>query len=555
MLFAFLCFAASPTPELLHVLPEIRDGSLYLETESDPQNWMKRSALHFASEKDDVGAMLWLLERAGSQTRAVLQKRDIGGYTPLHVSVSVESTLLLLERGSCSSWAAASGDMPVHVAARRGETRQAAVLLEWTKRGKDKDYCEVRAVPGDVLHAAVASIETVKMLVSWGLPVDGRDAAGRTALHEAAQQGLAATCCLLLELGSNASATDVDLNMPLHFLGKKALNLKPRDRNDTLAILHCLLRHGALVNARNRQLQTPIHFAMDSRDFDLMMGLIDSGGSVNVVDDSGESLIFRANARMLRALAAAGADLTVRRFRNATILHHNGGRVAAKIGLEWFLAQGLAVNATDEFGQTPLHTASNESFALSLLAYGVNASALSTNGRSAMHNCVHLSHKLVLAELLRLGADVEAVDKQGWTPLLLAAAQTNMPERYSFDPSYCGAHRDAIVELLLAGGADVARTRGDGCSALHYAVAGFSLKATQLLVDHGADSLRADLHGQTPFDIACIWRKTNTTISTSRFGEKETTQTADEFVQVLGGKTRACPENVTSIVHCRAGIV
>ncbi|MDB4712759.1 ankyrin repeat domain-containing protein [bacterium] len=84
------------------------------------------------------------------------------------------------------------------------------------------------------------------------------------------------------------------------------------------------------------------------------------------------------------------------------------------------------------------------------------------------------------------GADVNAKDKYGLTPLHHAAWQG----------------RNEIVELLIANGADVNAKDVDGGTPLHEAASDGRKEVVELLIDNGADVNVKDDRGMTPLDWA-----------------------------------------------------
>lgn len=75
-----------------------------------------------------------------------------------------------------------------------------------------------------------------------------------------------------------------------------------------------------------------------------------------------------------------------------------------------------------------------------------------------------------IRRLLDSGVDVNATNKHGWTPLMLAAGSGNLP----------------ILKLLLSKGADVRAVNNFGASALAYAALEGECKAIQLLLEAGS---------------------------------------------------------------------
>jgi uncharacterized protein len=76
--------------------------------------------------------------------------------------------------------------------------------------------------------------------------------------------------------------------------------------------------------------------------------------------------------------------------------------------------------------------------------------------------------------LLELGADPNYQDHAGF-PALIAALSAARPDRY------------ALIELLLASGADIQEPGVNDWTPLHYAAATDDVQAIELLLAHGAD--------------------------------------------------------------------
>ncbi|CAM9947558.1 unnamed protein product [Ectocarpus sp. 8 AP-2014] len=181
-----------------------------------------------------------------------------------------------------------------------------------------------------------------------------------------------------------------------------------------------------------------------------------SGGSAAVVEallDAGAG----GSVSVALALARAGAAVRRRAPFRQSALHlaaatGNAGMVRA---LVWELR--LPVAGEDDLGATALHAAA-------------------WHGE---HACVR--------ELLELGADVDARDGCGRTPLFQASKRG------------AGGGCETIRELLK-GGADVQARSEDGDTPLHVACHCGWADAVRLLLRHGADeTARCDL-GKTPGD-------------------------------------------------------
>jgi ankyrin repeat protein len=138
---------------------------------------------------------------------------------------------------------------------------------------------------------------------------------------------------------------------------------------------------------------------------------------------------------------------------------HDAVRVNNIEKVKALLSNGADVNARDKMGDTPLHVAAN------------------FNARD------------VAELLLAKGADVNARGDLGVTPLHLAAI----------------ANSKAVAELLLTKGADVNRKSEDGMTPMHVAAASNAGDVAELLLVNGADLNAKSNTGSTPLHLAAMY--------------------------------------------------
>src|SRR5215469_1241293 len=118
--------------------------------------------------------------------------------------------------------------------------------------------------------------------------------------------------------------------------------------------------------------------------------------------------------------------------------------------------------------------------------------------RTLLHEIAGQGNDRIVAALLRLGADPNASDGYGQTPLYWVS------NAYPYD----GAARAAVVAALVQAGANVnARERVKGCSALHMAARRGNVLVAQALLRCGADIEARDKYGGTPLHRAVKCRQ------------------------------------------------
>ena len=105
---------------------------------------------------------------------------------------------------------------------------------------------------------------------------------------------------------------------------------------------------------------------------------------------------------------------------------------------------------------------------------------------------------------LAAGADVDAKDSDGWTPLHWAAE---------------GGHKD-VAELLIAAGTDVNAKVPDGWTPLHSVALGGHKEIAEILIAEGADVDAKHNGGGTPLDEAIRYKKTETADLLRKHGGK-----------------------------------
>ncbi|MDN4633430.1 ankyrin repeat domain-containing protein [Sphingomonas sp. PsM26] len=246
--------------------------------------------------------------------------------------------------------------------------------------------------------------------------------------------------------------------------------------NDVAAARAALARH-ADPNRRLAFQATPLGWAVDTQNPEMVAALIAGGARLNTADIDGVSPLGLAcelgEPAIVTALLRAGADARTTRPDGVTPL-----AICARYGpadaVAWLLAHGAVADAVDSRGQTPLMWA----------AAGARSAAI--------------------ALLLKAGADVNRVSKGGFPPLFFAikgggAAATEQllaagaraddrgPERSSALQLATYQKNYAAAVVLVARGGDVTERDREGYQTLHRAAAAGDTALIAALLARRAD--------------------------------------------------------------------
>lgn len=285
--------------------------------------------------------------------------------------------------------------------------------------------------------------------------------------------------------------------------------------------------------------QEQLFEALHAQDLGAVRDALERGADVNAPNDAGERPIEHpCGAEILELLFARGADVRAlerdtpllevvlrhseepeRRVLMRHLVHvaldglsrgerldleldegdgyrplHLALRVGELDAALRFLAAGARVDTPTDWGDTPLHIAVWErhpSLVDRLLSLG--AGQLENNaGWTPLHLAVRQMHVPIAKALLAAGAAVDARDRAGRTPMFWLG-----------DPNRRDTGDDrAMLELLLANGADLQVRTSDGWTALHAAVLYGYPAAVQLFLEAGIACDVVTAKGETPLALA-----------------------------------------------------
>ncbi|KAF8495913.1 hypothetical protein F5888DRAFT_1924915 [Russula emetica] len=107
-----------------------------------------------------------------------------------------------------------------------------------------------------------------------------------------------------------------------------------------------------------------------------------------------------------------------------------------------------------------------------------------------LHSAAYVENFEVVQKLIEYDADIDAGDREGWTPLSWASRGHHFKD-------------GSVLRFLLEHGADVnARADDDGFTPLHRASSYGALEVVRLLLEHGADVEAVSVDGKTALQVA-----------------------------------------------------
>jgi len=297
---------------------------------------------------------------------------------------------------------------------------------------------------------------------------------------------------------------------------------------NNMDLVKLLVEGGADVNAGS---WPPLCGAVDNNNTAIAEYLIDHGANVNYPKDWGPLQATTAisnSVEMAKLLIARGADINSRIYP----VLNNAIYKERKDLCEFLIQRGADVNAKDKWGTTPLDyaTRSDDSdFVKILIAHGAKVDTKCWDGETVLMSAATAGRTEAVKLLLEAGANVNAKNDRGQTALhvildirnfdytrsllskdmvellLAKGAEVDLKDKDGLTPLHLAAELadGDIVKLLLDKGAKVDEKDDEsGFTALHYAARLGNKNAAELLIAKGADINAKDKRGHTPLYVA-----------------------------------------------------
>ncbi len=420
------------------------------------------TALHWAAYHDDLRTVA-LLINAGANAKAA----NNYAVTPLSLACTngnTEIVLLLLKAGADPNAALGGGETALMIAARTGKPGPLKALLA---RGADVNAQDRKGQTALMWAAADGHAEAVSALLAAGADFRTRVSSGFTPLLFAAREGRTDVVRILLKAGADVNEAIQTQKVPSRGAkaGTSALLLAVENGHFELAI--ALVKAGADPNDQ-RSGCAALHMISwvrkpnrgDSEDGDpppigsgkltsleFVKQMVAHGAKVNLAQEKGvpgRGILGRVGATPLIA-AASTSDVSL--VRTLIDLGADPKLPNAQGSTPLLAATGIGLGAPEE-------AAGSEPEAMEvvelLIKLGADVNAVDKNGENAMHGAAYRNHPKVVQLLADKGAKIEVwnqKNKSGLTPLVIAEGHRPGLNFRPSPPTVAAFHR-----VMLAAG-------------------------------------------------------------------------------------------------------
>ncbi len=473
---------------------------------------LSRTVIHYLAQ-GSYPNFIALAKKQG----ALLDVKDREGNTPLLLAIAADkhpAALYLLKNGANPNILDSSKHHPVFLAYRKNAWKILEYLFQY------KANPNVSTDQGQSVFIEILTKDKVKwrnyyakLFLENGANPNQKDRQGNTALNIALDKNYAKIIGYLLNAKADTNLASQNGQKPIEMAVLKAYHWHIAN----------FVKAGADVNTVNKEGKSLLQVAnelilqkMNQYRWKTFIELINNGANVNVQTSFQKSLLLTH----IEKGWLSSVSLILEKGGNIHDKDQDGNgplHLAAMSGNTKVMATVLEkitqINAKGKNGYTPLlfavKNAHYQATAL-LLSKGANIDHRANTGETALDIAVSSLNKSIAQLLINKGASVKGVNGYGNSVLMETIKSAFKPNKKVL----------AIIQMLLAGKADINFMNKYGNTALTYAIAKKSPELVDLLLKKGANPNLKDKNG---------YNAMHKTIYSALYGRLKN----DELVQIV----------------------
>ena len=432
----------------------------------------------------------------------------------------------------------------------------------------------------DVVSMAInngAPLETIKFLIEQpGNNIDKNTHDGRLYIHWAANKGNVELVNYLIEKGSDINRTDDKGATPLAFAAsngqanpaiyeaffKAGINPKQKYTNGANILLLAipndvdfkltdyLTTKGLSIKDTDELGRTAFDYAARNGNVEFLKKIIEKG-----VKPTGSALIFasqgtRSTANGLDTYKYLVEDVKLKANsvgeNGENVLHNLVKKKDQAENINYFIAKGVDVNATDKDGNNAFMNASgskNLDVVQLLLPKAKNINAANAKGETALMMAVHNGSPEIVSYLIEKGAKTDLKSKDGNLGYYLV--QSYKAPR----PGEKNEEFKQKLDILTKSGFNFATPQPDGSTLYHLSVAKNDINLFNVLDGLKIDVNATNKEGMTALHKAALMAKDDVILKhlVSKGVKKDIKTEFDETAYDLASENESLKENNVSI--------
>ncbi|MFN8833380.1 MAG: ankyrin repeat domain-containing protein, partial [Alphaproteobacteria bacterium] len=305
----------------------------------------------------------------------------------------------------------------------------------------------------------------------------------------------------LINQGGSINAQDKSGRTPLHYAAY----------NGDIEVVSLLLKKGCKTSIQNNDGLTPLHFAVQKHDINglnIIKLLIDSKANPFILSHNGASPKDSSDNPVIKELLVKYENESIHpdalsSFEypgGLTSLHYAASRNWSHV-IDGILAKGANIDAQDEYGRTPLYIASWKQSKDTLIT-------LLQNHANPFITSINNKSPISICKNNEMSQIIYLYHLRYQKPLNLLSL--SWPQGYtSLHFAISSYQVTELLNFISVAPYLINKPTNQGLTPLHCAAQLDNITAIQILIDHNADKNAQDLLSLTPLSTAIMMGKNN----------------------------------------------